>query len=469
MSLDNLLAIVKRNKHMLWLLLLFTCGVSLFALLIFIDQRIPGSDDTVFLTQTAPYHNVIDWIFYRYESWSGRIFAEGFVYIFSNAPLIFWRVTSIGMYALFCGMLFAYYMLFSEKRSPSKDYLFLTPALILPFLTNAHVLAEAGLWVTGSMVYLWMSAIGLVAFYPVAYYVIKRQPPHWVITGLGTISAIIAAGSQEQIGAVLSGLSLAFLTYTTLTPLHKFHKKTIPWYLVFFCVIIGVSFAFSLIAPGNSARTRAEVLTWLPDFYTTPLNQRIEYGYRWLLEAFINHTGYLLTMIWGFLAMLFAAKKNKKRFDYAWILLFSIAILFVLSKGFDATSYWLNFYALWKPNIPNGIEFLNLIPWGIILASTAFAPLVLYRRQTIGYLLTLLYLAAIASSVVLLFSPTMYASLWRSFFVPSVLLMVIVYILLDKIFDQYWHYKYVVIGIMISLAASHYIFQAARLLHNFPA
>lgn len=467
MNRDTLLTVVRRNKHALLLALLFVFGISLFAVLIFINQRIPESDDTVFLTQTAPYHNVIDWIFYRYQSWSGRIFAEGFVYIFSNSPLFFWQLVSIGMYALFCGMLFSYYKLFSKKQSPSKDYLFITAALILPFLANMNVLADAGLWVTGSMVYFWMSALGLAAFYPVAYYTTKRQMPHWLLTSFGIICAVIAASSQEQVGAVLLGLTLTFLIYAIAVQSRKLRDINIPRYLIFFCVVIGLSLAFSLIAPGNAERIKAEVVTWLPDFYTTPALQRIEYGYRWLLEAFINHAGYLLIIIWGFMAALFAAKKKKDRLDYVFVFLFALAILFALSKGFDATSYWLNFHASWKPNIPSTLESLNLIPWGIVLVCTAISLLVLFRKQTIGYLLTLLYLATIASSMVLLLSPTMYASLWRTFFIPSVLLMIIAYILLDKITDQYWQYRHIVLGIMISLAASHYIFQVVRLLHNF--
>ena len=467
MNPASLLTAVKRHKHTLLLSLLFTFGISLFAVLIFIDQRIPGSDDTIFLTQTAPYHTVIDWILYRYQSWSGRIFAEGFVYIFSNSPLLFWRLVSIGMYALFCGMLFAYYKLFSKKQSPSKDYLFITAALALPFLANMSVFAEAGLWVTGSMVYFWISTLGLVAFYPITYYAIKRQAPHLLMTSFGTGCAIIAASSQEQVGAVLLGLALTFLGYTVTTSSRKLHKRNIPWYLVFFCVVIGASLIVSLTAPGNSERIKAEVITWLPDLYTTPALQRIEYGYRWLLEAFINHTGYLLVIAWVFMAALFAVKKKIDRLDYALIFILVIAALFTLSKGIDTTSYWLNFHASWKPNISSIIESLNLIPWGIVLTCTAIAPLVLFRKQIIGYLLTLLYLATIASSAILLLSPTMYASLWRSFFVPSVLLMIIVYILFDKIIDQYSQYKHIVIGIIISLAASHYIFQAARLLHNF--
>lgn len=465
MNPGKLLTFIKKNKYFFFLSIIFLAGVALFAALILVDQRIPGSDDTVFQTQILPYHNVIEWIVYRYQSWSGRIFSEGFVYVFSSAPLYFWKVVSVAIYALFCGMLFAYYKLFSKNQSQVKNYILLVTAFCLPFLTDKSVLAEGGLWVTGSMVYFWISALGLAAFYPIAYYVAHKQRPHWLITCIGIICAVVAASSQEQVGVILLGLSLAFLTYAIMTTT-KNRQSKIPWYIVFFCATIGLSLAISVLAPGNSVRLKSELITWLPDFYTTPLLQRIEYSYRWFLEAFINHTGFLLVMSWGFMAALFAGKKNKNRLDYIFIFILTLASLFALSKGSAATSYWLNFYATWKPTLPNTLVSINLLPWGIILILTILAPLVLFRKQTIGYLLTLLYLAAVASTAILLYTPTMYASLWRSFFIPSVVLMIVVYILFDKVLHKYWQYRYVLTGLILSLALSHYLFQVARLVRD---
>lgn len=433
-----------------------------FAVLAFLNQRIAGSDDTVFQTQILPYDNIAEWIVYRYQTWSGRVFSEGFAYVFSPAPLYLWQLVSIFMYGLFIVATFGYYRLFSKNRSKEKDIIFLIVAICLPLLINKSVFAESVMWVTGAMFYFWTTAIALAAFYPITHYIAKKQTPHWAITCIGFVCSVVAASSQEQIGAVLLGLSLSFLVYTIITLPAKTVQK-MPWYLISFCIVIGISLLVSALAPGNSARIQAETITWLPDFYTTPLLQRLEYGYRWILEAIINHSGYLLIASWVFMISLFADKKNKVKLDYIFIFVFALACVLAMSKGFESTSYWLNFYATWKPTIPNALASLNLIPWGVVLGCTVVAPLILFRKQKIGYVLSLLYLASFACTAIMLLSPTMYASGWRSLFVPSVLIVFTVYILFDRFLIKHWNYRYVAVGLFVSLAFSHYIFQLARL------
>ncbi len=434
-----------------------------FLLLLLLDHRIPGSDDTVFQVQIIPYPDVISWVVDRYHTWSGRIFSEGFVYLFSPAPFYAWQAVTLGVFVVFSGMLFAYARLLDKKWS-NKNYILLATALGSLLLMDHHVLAEGGLWMTGSMVYFWTSTLGLVGFYPVAHYVLKQRKPHWIITSLAAVSAIIAASSQEQVGAVLLGLTVAFLAYHI--KVYGLNRTNIPWYLVFFAFIIGLSLSVSILAPGNAARLEAETATWLPDFQTVSLIQRVEYGYRWLLEAFINHAGFLLIMSWGCMTALFVSKDRKTKLDYFFIFVFALASILTLSSGSELMSHLFHFYATWKPTISNPAISLNLLPWGLVLACTVVAPLFIFPKKPFGYLISLLFTASLASATILLLSPTMYASLWRSFFVPSVILLIAAYLLFSKVLTRYTKYRFVFVGLILSLAAMQYIFQAARLMHN---
>ncbi|MDB5161609.1 MAG: hypothetical protein JWM52_117, partial [Candidatus Saccharibacteria bacterium] len=78
---------VKKNKNLIILIGIYLLGIALFSILIHTVVRIAGSDDVVFQKQISPYATVFDWVNYRYHSWSGRIFAESFVYIFSPLPI----------------------------------------------------------------------------------------------------------------------------------------------------------------------------------------------------------------------------------------------------------------------------------------------------------------------------------------------------------------------------------------------
>jgi len=54
-------------------------------------------------------------------------------------------------------------------------------------------------------------------------------------------------------------------------------------------------------------------------------------------------------------------------------------------------------------------------------------------------------------------SPTMYASGVRTLYVPSVILLLIFYMLLDNILDKYKKSRYLSIGLIVSIAVSQYI------------
>ena len=458
-KVNKLFGLLKNSQP---LVLIFGLGVLAFSFLLLLNHRIIGSDDTVFQTQILPFPDVFSWVAERYTTWSGRLFSEGFVYIFSPAPFYAWQLVTLCMFALFVGTLFAYTQLLAKGQSPEHRALLLVTAFSLPFLMNHHVLAEGGLWMTGSMVYFWTSTLGLAAFYPVAYYFTAQRTPHWLISSAGILSAIVAASSQEQVGIALFGITLAFLAFHFKS--HGFRRKELPWYVIIFSATIGIALFVSLIAPGNGARLDAETLTWLPDFQTTPPVERIQYGYRWFLEAFINHSGFLLITSWLAMAALFARKVHKKKLDYALIFIFTLASILTLTSGSEFTAQLFNFFATWKPIIPSPIVSLNLIPWAMVLLCTLVAPFLLFPKKPYGYLLCLLFALSFATAAALLLSPTMYASLWRSFFVPSVLLIIPAYLLLHTLLATYSKYRYIIVGIIGSIALLHYVFQAMRLL-----
>jgi len=456
----------KKHRYIVTIVSIFTLGLGLFALLIILDQRLPNSDDTVFPIQTLPYGNIIEWISYRYSNWSGRIFSEGFVYIFSSAPLFLWKIVNIAAYAVFVAVIFGFYKLTHSDKDLAKDSLLLSIALSLPLLANRVVFSDSIIWVTGSMVYLWVTALSLLAMYPIVHYAVKDKLPHLSLVALGIPASLIAASSQEQVGAVMLGLTLALLLFQFIKNRGRI-RSHFPWYLLISTLLIGISLLISIKAPGNHERLQSEILTWQPDFDSVSLLTHIHYGYRWVLEAFINHSGFLLVIIWASYVALLAKKKQRSKLDYSLLTLFVITSVFLLSRGSDVIAPWLEFYATWNPTIPDKIGFFNLIPWGIVLITTIVTPLALFPKKKIGYLLALLLAASVASAAILVLSPTLYVSQWRTFFVPSVLLMVVGCLLLSKVLTTYAKYKYVIVISILSLALAGYIFQLVRLIYIF--
>lgn len=457
-------AIKKRKKYLIPLAIIFFVGIALFSILIILTGRLPKTDDIIFQTQILPYHTIFDWVIYRYQNWSGRIFPESFVYIFSTAPLYLWKIVTIVVYAVFTAMIFLYYRLFDSNRNKQKDLIMLTLAFCIPFLMHTDVLRFGIFWVTGSMNYFWIATLGLVGFYPIAYYVARRRLAHWVVIALGMLASIIASCSQEQVGIILAGLSFAFLLYE----LYERKKKNspLPVYLIIATAVIIASFLVGVLAPGNAIRLKLETLHWLPDFYTIALSQHIEYGYRWFLEATINHTGFLLAISWGLLALLFIKKQNKTKLQNVATYMLVFFCLAIPLNVYSPIGYWFNFYATWKPTLPNILSYVTFIPWLFALIGTIAAPIILYGRENKGRLISLLYLAAFASIGLLTMSPTMYASGWRILFVPSVVLVLITYLLVSEVIDKYAKYKYHLATAIIVIALLDYSYLALRLIHK---
>jgi hypothetical protein len=454
----------KRKKYLLALSGIILLGLVLFLILIKLTSRLTGTDDTIFQKQILPYHTLIDWVIYRYRTWSGRIFAESFVYIFSSAPLYFWKIASIGLYAVFSAMTFLYYRLFYGNRNKQKDFIMLALAFCLPFLMDTDVIRFGMFWVTGSMNYFWIVTFGLLGFYPIAYYVARHRLPHWAIVVSGILASIIAACSEEQVGMVLVGLSFAFLLYE----LYMYKKKEHPitTYLIISTIIIFVSFLVSILSPGDAVRLKAETLHWQPDFYTIALPKHIEYAYRWFLEAIVNRMGVLLTISWGLLALLFIKKDNKTRLQNIVTYLLVIFFLVTLFKSYLPVGYWFNFYATWKPKLPNLLSYVTFIPWLFAFIVTVAAPIILFGKKIKGSLFSVLFLAVFASTGLLTLSPTMYASGLRTLFVPSVILLLVVYLLTSEVIDKYTKYKYLLATIFITIAMFGYVYLAMRLAHN---
>ena len=119
--LSSLIEVFRKHKGPTVLAFVFTIGLVAFVVIIFFVNRIAGSDDTIFKSQTAPYDSVIDWIIQRYNSWRGGLFSEGFIYAFSTSPLVLWKITTVFMYGLFVELLFSCYKLLDKTQDYTKD------------------------------------------------------------------------------------------------------------------------------------------------------------------------------------------------------------------------------------------------------------------------------------------------------------------------------------------------------------
>lgn len=449
--------------HRYKLLIIFLASVALFSILALLVTRQPGTDDFVFQEMIKPYPTLQSWIDYRYHTWSGRIFPESFVYLLSSAPLLIWKLISIAFYAVATLMLFLYYRLFTANAPRTKDYFMLILAAILPYMMHVDVLFEGAFWVTGAVNYAWIITFALVGMYPIAYIARHHRMPHVLISIFGIFSLFVAAISQEQVGASTVGLTL-LLSVTTLWSLrHHTLRATPSIYLIASTLLSTGALALGVTAPGNKIRTTAEAVRWLPDFYTQPLIQHIEYSYRWILEAYVNHASLLLAGSMIICAILLLTKNRKlSLLDKAIGITLAAGGLLLLAKGHKGLAIWFNFHATWGYAADNISAYLALIPWLILIPITVFAPIYILRSKR-GMVISILIAASVAATAIITLSPTMYASGWRTMFIPSILLLMAVYILFDHLIDKMPKDK-IIFGAVLVISSTQYTYMLFKLI-----
>jgi hypothetical protein len=428
-----------------------------------VAHRLSGSDDYIFQQQIKPYPTLWSWLDYRYHSWSGRFFSEAFMYIFSPLPLFFWKIVNIVMYIVFCFYVFLIHRLVSRKPAAFNTIITLCLACAVPYLMSTYAFHGGTLWVTGAMAYYWIFVCGLVGVYPVVHAVFSHSLPKWYYSVVGGVGLIVATTSQEQIGAIIVALLLFFNILLIAKYLQKkllFSVLIIP--SIFF-VAACLGFLASISAPGNDARMSAEILRWLPDFHTIPIALRANYSLRWFLDAFINHTGFLMPLFWTGLAGVLYVQGKRTLLHYLAILGLVLLTIVTALKGYLPFSLLFNFHAQWDAPTFSFKSNALLLAWVGTLTLTLLCTL-LVKDIKIRLTSLLSIGGAIAATLLVALSPTMYASGARTLFVPSMAIAASIITLYYTLMTKRTELLFTAGALIGLLALAQYVFLLATII-----
>lgn len=418
----------------------FVVVVSLTALaaaiLLLNVDRVPGTDDVFFLDPIVSPDSpgsggLANWLAWRYERWSGRLGAEALLWAITPASIWVWRAIAVLVWA--ATVLLAVRVGTAARPSMSwraRSALALG-AFITFFLMDRAVLLWGQFWVTGSLNYGWLVPLALAAAIPAVQALVGARPPAIAWTVVGSIAAFLAAVSSEQIGAVLVVLGVVATAVWWFSARRTGARAAAAVFAPAAAAIAGAVVLFA--APGNAVRAEVDESTWLPGFSAAPLLDRFIGGIQFTAHAMVNRTGVLLAIIW--LLVLLIASVGEREVPRAGSRRRAVAIgIAGVSLATLAASRLLSlpllteFLPYWQTRPDSAVGVAVVVGWTILLLGTvAAAVLVLPRRFAITT--ALLILAAYASTFVISFSPSMYASGPRVFFVSSVLLGIVALIL----------------------------------------
>lgn len=394
----------------------------------------PGDDEIFGAIQL--HYSLPQFLSIQYHTGSGRFLSLILCYFFTGQLFFLWK-WFCAVFITVCAITI-YLIVKSSFKCGKRDCIFI--ALLscsLIFFINYQVLSPSVFWVTGALMYLIPATLALIAFLP---FLLSIQDENY-LPKKGFIfylfAAIISIGGDEQVSLCLIGFFVLTLFYL----LYK--KRKIHHYLwtILIAAVIVQGFVFSV--PGNSFRFVAEYTRWFPGYYSLNFLGRAELSSYFFMNTVISQDDLLLLLLWLILGVLLW-KRNIARisrvfacvfFLFALLLVFnSIANLIpsflgTFGKSFNRL-FTFPFFIEGQP--APWIQWFPYAFWGtgLVLIPISIGMIFKHTRQTFFY--AFLFLAAMASILVIAFSPTLFASGGRTSFVTDILLVLLIMFLLSE-------------------------------------
>lgn len=421
----------KRNRPFLFIFALCTAVFFVMSL-----RTVFRDDDIWFAAKTVEF-NLFDWIVYRWNSWSSRVFPEMMLWLLAPRPYS-WPLLNTVAYMIGAVYFYKFYHLIRVAKSYRMDIAAFAASCGFVWLLSQGAATESVFWLTGSVNYFWVGVLFLIAVYlPCAVFLQRKISTAQVLVSV-TASAI-AVLSHEQFGFILALIYLAVLIYCLC---QKNQPKKVIVYLASATILLGTGVLCIVRASGSVLRIQQEINNWLPDMLTVPIAIRAESSIRWFMDSLINHTGALLLIIWCLLCVILWRQRKMILAIFAGC----FAGIFLLAKtiGLDVEFMLLlrelhfggivNFHASWR-YVGGFTQWIPVLFWSCALVMTVAAIATAFdvksrQKAAIGIMGCLL--AAVATAM-LWASPTMYASGYRVVYVASLLLMLVVLLLTGRL------------------------------------
>lgn len=388
-------------------------------------QEPEESDAMWFFCKQLDTYSLKDYLTIRYQTWASRIFIEA-VLVYISRYVMLWKVIDWIFWVFLAWALTA---LFPKEKRGIAAYIVVGFLLVYPMWN----LRTAG-WIATSANYSWPLALGAFSLHGTvkAFYGEKSPVWMWILYAL----AALYGANMEQMSAVLLAVNVCAVIYFIIA------KKPVRLYgsAIIGALIAAGEFIFIMTCPGNAARKAQETINWMPNFGTYNLIDKISMGFVDTMHHLITSGNVLYLCYVILLAVLVFFKTEKLMYRIASILPVGITVWFtvffdviedkypslanLLEKNafIDGRNY--HFAANYIPTI------IYLVLIGCMLLSMTVVCGSYFELFGQGILLGL----ALATRVIMGFTPTIYVSQERTFFYLYMLLGISgVYLLIQNL------------------------------------
>lgn len=435
---------IKKIKSNLIPIILIVFFVITFFIL---NKGIQTFDDFVYKEAFCDVTTYWEWLKEFYCSWSGRITVSTLINVFTNTPIIVFKIFNTMILGLIIYFIYRIINVLSKDLNKTIKNLLLICIPGFIYCINIRVISSGCLWISGALNYFWPLGCLLVSLYPFICELkgIECKKRYYIIFFLANFIAAFA----EQTAMVLVCFGLITLIICML------EKRKLNKLLIIHFIIIVIFSMILFFAPGNAVRSEAEKSLWYYDFGMLSIGDKVLQSFTYFVDNIINDN----FILFGALVInifLLNIEKNKK----GWLKLLTTYILLVyLVVSVSFAKY--NIFNLSNISINHFYKIenvLKLILNAIIFWGIGIELMYVFEDKKTGLIISILYFASICSAIALGFSPTIFASGNRIFVLTYYFLALINSCLSAEVLKkQKGVGKTIYIGILLLISVSMYL------------
>lgn len=425
--MNNKISKLLENKK----LYLYTC-IFIFIICFLImagqDFRLTeGNDDVVYTQSVKQYGSAYNFMVLTYNNWNPRYFTNLSMSFVMDKNIYLWRVlNSIILFGLIFYLSKIINILYNIIIIPRKTIILLATFATVA-LIPASIVTQSITWVTGSFNYLWPASALIISFYYLFNSTFNKEKIK-IYQFILLIPIVLFAANTEQ-------TSLICITMYSIVLFYYFLKyKYVDKYLLVLYLFIIVSTFAILFAPALPKRYIMETKVWYPIFNQLSIYVKALQGYVWtVLHAFLLHAYTNTITLSALLFIIIKKQYNNKIYNILCLLpLFYALFYYTLGRHklpFISNLHLYNLQSFSTSYLNNNLNepfFSVIIATFLLLIIIFFIFKIKWSSFERKYLSILFLFSGICSSFIVSFSPTIYASGPRIFFIPFIMYILLI-------------------------------------------
>jgi len=376
-------------------------------------------------------NTLLDYLVNEYFTWSSRGIIELCAVLFSKLNFLIWSIFNTIIYTSIGVMLSK---LLVKNNNREMNYFIAGMMIIYPF----YHMATAG-WVATCANYLYPFVCLIYCLLTIKKF-FENKKILWYEYLFYAI-ALLYASSMQQVAVIMTML-FAFLAVYIIANKLSYH------HIISISLIVNVAQAINaIICPGNKLRTLEESVRYFPMFAEFTLFDKLNIGFYTTMISFLTSFDAIFLMFISLLFLTIMFKYRDYKLGFVAIIPFLIWLIFMPIRALLKSPYGNliseNKFASFIVDVIK-IGYIESIPsetlW-LSLALLIISLLILYsvirafdKPETMAVLFILV--TGFISRVLMGFSPTVYASSYRTFIFMYFSLIIALIILLNKWLPQ---------------------------------